>query len=149
MTIPERYPHREARNALGESLPRPLLPISLSCGYRRFSRSTPILLRKQRFAKKRDSRSARKQHQGRALTRPMRETEDQRLREQREQSTEVLEGTERQRHPKPEVEVTYTGIAVVAGRRAREVQMVVPRTAAQGASIITVNSTRISGFILS
>lgn len=30
MTIPERYPYREARNALGESLLRPLLPIRLS-----------------------------------------------------------------------------------------------------------------------
>jgi len=30
MTIPERYPYREAHNALDESLLRPLLPIRLS-----------------------------------------------------------------------------------------------------------------------
>ena len=88
--IPKRYPYRGARNALGESLLRPLLSISLSQGTGDFRDQPPILLRKQRFAKKRDSRSARKTHQGRALTRPIRETEDQRLRDQREQSTEIL-----------------------------------------------------------
>jgi len=41
-----------------------------------FRDQPPIPLRKQRFAKKRDSRSARKQHQGRALTRTIRELED-------------------------------------------------------------------------